>query len=143
MPTPESEAFLARKPKVAPTYEGVDFSDFNQVLAARDAILREQWIRFMMQRLVGEELGKCYRREGVNHLEKCGKYRDRYLQLLKDNKEKGYLGKERNYVPGVNGPAGGPEIPSSFPTPQQALGIKGTDRRKGNDTGYGDGAKLY
>ena len=53
------------------------------------------------------------------------------------------MGREKNYVPGVNGPAGGPEIHTNYPTPQQALGSKGTDRRKGNDTGYGGGDKLY
>lgn len=72
MPTPESAAFLAKKPTVAPTYEGVDFEDNVAVHNARDAIIREQWVRSMMARLVGEELGKCYAREGVNHLEKCG-----------------------------------------------------------------------
>lgn len=72
MPTPESAAFLAKKPTVAPTYEGVDFEDNVAVHNARDAIIREQWVRSMMARLVGEELGKCYAREGVNHFEKCG-----------------------------------------------------------------------
>lgn len=72
MPTPESAAFLAKKPTVPPTYEGVDFEDNIAVHNARDAIIREQWVRSMMSRLVGEELGKCYAREGVNHLEKCG-----------------------------------------------------------------------
>ena len=72
MPTPESAAFLAKKPTVPPTYEGVDFEDNVAVHNARDAIIREQWVRSMMARLVGEELGKCYAREGVNHLEKCG-----------------------------------------------------------------------
>lgn len=75
MPTPESERFLAKKPTVPPTYEGVDFEDNIAVHNARDAIIREQWVRSMMSRLVGEELGKCYHREGVNHLEKCGKLR--------------------------------------------------------------------
>lgn len=75
MPTPESEAFLKKKPTVPPTFEGVDFSKHEQVVDARDAIVREQWVKLMMQRLVGQEMGKCYRREGVNHLEKCGKYR--------------------------------------------------------------------
>lgn len=75
MPTAESAAFLAKKPTVAPTYEGVDFEDNVAVHNARDAIIREQWVRSMMARLVGEELGKCYAREGVNHLEKCGVYR--------------------------------------------------------------------
>jgi hypothetical protein len=75
MPTPESAAFLAKKPTVPPTYEGVDFDDNVAIHNARDAIIREQWVRSMMARLVGEELGKCYAREGVNHFEKCGKLR--------------------------------------------------------------------
>lgn len=75
MPTPESAAFLAKKPTVPPTYDGVDYEDSKAVHNARDAIIREQWVRSMMSRLVGEELGKCYAREGVNHLEKCGALR--------------------------------------------------------------------
>src|SRR5436190_24026884 len=75
MPTPESAAFLAKKPTVPPTYEGVDFEDTVALHNVRDAIIREQWVRSMMARLVGEELGKCYRKEGVNHLEKCGRLR--------------------------------------------------------------------
>ena len=75
MPTPESAAFLAKKPKVAPTFEGVDYDDNHALKAAQDAIIREQWVRSMMARLVREEMGKCYRREGVNHLEKCGHLR--------------------------------------------------------------------
>lgn len=75
MPTPESEMFLAKKPKVAPTFEGVDFEDNTALKAAQDAIIREQWVRSMMARLVRDEMGKCYRREGVNHLEKCGHLR--------------------------------------------------------------------
>ena len=75
MPTPESAMFLAKKPKVPPTFDGVDFEDNGAVKAAQDAILREQWIKCMMARLVRDELGKCYYREGVNHLEKCGRLR--------------------------------------------------------------------
>ncbi|KAI1613345.1 NADH dehydrogenase [Exophiala viscosa] len=142
MPTPESELFLAKKPKVPPTFEGVDFSDNQAVADARDAIVREQWVGQMMQRLVGEEMGKCYLREGVNHLEKCGKYRERYLQLLKSNKEKGYRGRQQNYLPGVDGPAGGPAIHTDYPSAQEAKGAKGSDYRAGNTTGQG-GNTLY
>ena len=74
-PTPESEAFLAKKPKVPPTFDGVDYDDTPRLKAAQDAVIREQWVRSMMARLVREELGKCYYREGVNHLEKCGALR--------------------------------------------------------------------
>lgn len=75
MPTPESEMFLAKKPKVAPTFTGVDYDDNQALKAAQDAIIREQWVKSMMARLVRDEMGKCYRREGVNHLEKCGHLR--------------------------------------------------------------------
>jgi len=78
MPTLESEAFKAKKPTVPPTYDGVDYDDNVAVHNARDAIIREQWVRSMMSRLVGEELGKCYAREGVNHLEKCGVLRGEF-----------------------------------------------------------------
>lgn len=75
MPTPYSEAFLKRAPKVPPTFDGVDFDDQHAYKAAQDSIIREQWVRSMMARLVREEMGKCYWREGVNHLEKCGHLR--------------------------------------------------------------------
>lgn len=75
MPTPESEAFLAKKPTVPPTFDGVDYDDTKRLKQAQDAIIREQWVQVMMGRLVREELSKCYYREGVNHLEKCGRLR--------------------------------------------------------------------
>lgn len=75
MPTPESEMFKAQKPTVAPTFNGVDFDDTKAFKAAEDAIIREQWVGAMMTRLVGEELSKCYIKNGNNHLEKCGDLR--------------------------------------------------------------------
>ncbi|KAI9695293.1 MAG: hypothetical protein M1820_008755 [Bogoriella megaspora] len=99
MPTPESAAFLAKKPSVPPTFDGVNYDDNVALKAAQDSVLREQWVKSMMARLVREEMGKCYYREGVNHLEKCGKLRERYLELLKESKVKGYLFQQLNYVP--------------------------------------------
>ncbi|KAI9776574.1 MAG: hypothetical protein M1839_009478 [Geoglossum umbratile] len=98
-PTPESALFLAKKPTVPPTFDGVDYDDNVSLKAAQDAIIREQWVRCMMARLVREELGRCYQREGVNHLERCGGLRERYFELLKDSKVRGYLFEQRNYVP--------------------------------------------
>jgi hypothetical protein len=81
-PTPESAAFLAKKPKVPPTFDGVDYEDTARLKQAQDAIIREQWVRSMMARLVREELGKCYYREGVNHLEKCGALRGKLASFI-------------------------------------------------------------
>ena len=75
MPTPESESFKASKPTVPPTFDGVDYDDNKALKAAQDAIVREQWVQSMMARLIREEMGKCYFREGVNHLEKCAHLR--------------------------------------------------------------------
>lgn len=100
MPTPESPAFLAKKPTVPPTFEGVDYDDNKALKAAQDAVLREQWVKSMMARIVRDELGKCYYREGVNHLQNCGKLRERYLELLKDAKVKGYIFEMQNVLPG-------------------------------------------
>jgi len=116
MPTPESAAFLAKKPTVPPTFDGVDYDDQHALKAAQDAIVREQWVKVMMTRLVRDEMGKCYRQHGVNHLEKCGHLRgkrqstsqaittltaflERYLELLRDAKIKGFMFEMQNYVP--------------------------------------------
>lgn len=80
MPTPYSEAFLKKQPQVPPTFAGVDYDDQHALKAAQDSIIREQWVRSMMARLVREEMGKCYWREGVNHLEKCGHLRGRHIR---------------------------------------------------------------
>lgn len=132
MPTPESEAFLRKKPTVPPTFEGVDLGNSEAVVNARDAIIREQWVQVMMARLVREEMGKCYHREGVNHLEKCGKYRDAYLKLLKTAKVRGYKGYEQNYV---QDQADANYIHTDYPTATQAKGSKGSDFRLGNSLG--------
>ena len=57
MPTPESELFKAKKPTVPPTFDGVDYDDNKALKAAQDAIIREQWVKSMMARLVREEMG--------------------------------------------------------------------------------------
>ena len=80
MPTPESEAFKSVKPQVPPTFDGVDYDDNKALKAAQDSIIREQWVQSMMARLIREELGKCYHREGVNHLENCQGLRGRFLK---------------------------------------------------------------
>ncbi|KHN99877.1 NADH-ubiquinone oxidoreductase 12 kDa subunit [Metarhizium album ARSEF 1941] len=98
MPTPESELFKSQKPNVAPTFNGVAYDDTKAFKAAEDAIIREQWVGAMKTRLVGEELGKCYMREGVNHLENCGELREKYLQMLATNKIKGTKFLQQNYL---------------------------------------------
>ncbi|RAL66674.1 hypothetical protein DID88_006356 [Monilinia fructigena] len=81
-PTPESAAFLAKKPTVPPTFDGVDYDDTARLKQAQDA----------------RGIGKVLLQGGVNHLEKCGALRDRYFELLKESKIRGYLFEQQNYT---------------------------------------------
>ena len=40
----------------------------------------------MEARIVQTNLQKCYRIEGVNHLEKCQHLADRYTEMLRENR---------------------------------------------------------
>ncbi|TBU32553.1 NADH-ubiquinone oxidoreductase 12 kDa subunit [Dichomitus squalens] len=65
-------------------------SEYKARLAEREQILRESWIRTMEAKLVRDQLDHCYQSEGVNHLESCKDLRERYLDMLKENRVKGY-----------------------------------------------------
>jgi hypothetical protein len=55
-------------------------------LAARDAHVRETWVRAMEARIVRDMLKECHRVEGVNHYENCRDLADRYTSMLEDSK---------------------------------------------------------
>ncbi|KAL4062850.1 hypothetical protein V8B97DRAFT_1627444 [Scleroderma yunnanense] len=59
-------------------------------LQERETHLRESWVKAMEARLVRDELVKCQRYEGVNHLENCGWLAQKYIQMLQENRVKGY-----------------------------------------------------
>ncbi|ORX37966.1 hypothetical protein BD324DRAFT_563277, partial [Kockovaella imperatae] len=55
-------------------------------LEHREKFIREVWVRTMEVRIVGEELAKCYRHEGVNHKQNCAELADRYLKMLRKSR---------------------------------------------------------
>ncbi|KAJ2997040.1 hypothetical protein NUW54_g7172 [Trametes sanguinea] len=44
----------------------------------------------MEAKLVREKLDRCYETEGVNHMESCKELRERYIDMLKENRVQGY-----------------------------------------------------
>ncbi|KAK6908948.1 hypothetical protein V866_002198 [Kwoniella sp. B9012] len=64
--------------------------EYRQILKSRDEHIRESWIKAMEARLVREELQKCYRGEGVNHLQNCKDLAEKYAGMIRENKVKGY-----------------------------------------------------
>lgn len=57
----------------------------------REHHVRESWVKAMEARLVREELKKCYRGEGVNHMQNCKDLAERYALMIRDNAIKGYV----------------------------------------------------
>ena len=55
-------------------------------LAEREQIMRESWVRTMEAKLTRDQLDRCYQTESVNHLESCKELRERYLDMLRDNR---------------------------------------------------------
>ncbi|GAA99310.1 uncharacterized protein L969DRAFT_93773 [Mixia osmundae IAM 14324] len=68
---------------------GHSVAEYKELLEARDAAIREGWVRTMEARLVREELGKCWRTEGVNHYAQCHELTQRYLDMLRTHRVKG------------------------------------------------------
>ncbi|WWC93044.1 uncharacterized protein L201_008008 [Kwoniella dendrophila CBS 6074] len=64
--------------------------EYRQKLKSQDEHIRESWIKAMEARLVREELQKCYRGEGVNHLQNCKVLAEKYAGMIRDNKVQGY-----------------------------------------------------
>ncbi|OCH95446.1 hypothetical protein OBBRIDRAFT_579358 [Obba rivulosa] len=59
-------------------------------LKERKEHIRESWVRAMEIKIVRDNLSKCHKIEGVNHMQKCKHLAERYIDLLRENKVKGY-----------------------------------------------------
>jgi len=59
-------------------------------LQEREELMMESWVKMMELRLVGAELDKCHKAEGVNHYENCKWLAEKYLHKLRENRVKGY-----------------------------------------------------
>ncbi|KAH8100903.1 hypothetical protein BXZ70DRAFT_972107 [Cristinia sonorae] len=66
------------------------YAELQKKKQEREEHTRESWVRAMEARIVNDNLLKCHRIEGVNHYEKCKHLADRYLELLKDARVKGF-----------------------------------------------------
>ena len=55
-------------------------------LAEREQTIRESWVRAMEAKLIRDQLDRCYQTEGVNHMESCKDLRERYLDMLRENR---------------------------------------------------------
>ncbi|CAG8435634.1 3707_t:CDS:2 [Ambispora gerdemannii] len=71
-------------PKLPEDLSKIDPSDKQAVLDAREAFIRERWIKVMETKLLRKQLVLCYKREGVNHFKNCREIAEKYLKSLKE-----------------------------------------------------------
>ncbi|KAG1872079.1 hypothetical protein C8R48DRAFT_696748 [Suillus tomentosus] len=87
----QSQTITKQSLATATMSEFADKAEFiKSKLQEREEFVRESWVKAMEARLVRDELVKCHRLEGVNHLENCRWLSDKYISMLKENKVKGY-----------------------------------------------------
>ncbi|GBC03833.1 hypothetical protein RclHR1_05350007 [Rhizophagus clarus] len=75
---------------IVPPLNEVEPSDRPGILDAREQKIREDWIKVMELRLIRDQLRKCYKTESVNHYQNCKELAEKYLDLLKESKIKGW-----------------------------------------------------
>ncbi|KAI0671546.1 NADH-ubiquinone oxidoreductase 12 kDa subunit [Trametes maxima] len=68
----------------------VRVAEYKARLAERERTIRESWVRTMEAKLIREKLDRCYETEGVNHTESCKDLRERYIDMLRENRVQGY-----------------------------------------------------
>jgi hypothetical protein len=50
----------------------------------QEIVLRENWVKAMMLRLVRDQLNACYKDNGVNHYENCAHLSQLYLKWMRE-----------------------------------------------------------
>ncbi|KAI9221302.1 hypothetical protein BC828DRAFT_381369 [Blastocladiella britannica] len=68
--------------KVTPIKD-LDLNDPVAVLEARDQHLRAEWVEVLKTRIIREKLVRCYKREGVNHVDNCKHLVTAYVDRVK------------------------------------------------------------
>ena len=51
---------------------------------ARDNKVKDVWVKIMSAREARNALAQCYRREGVNHQEKCKEFAEAYMAAINE-----------------------------------------------------------
>jgi hypothetical protein len=78
------------------SFDDIDYSDYSQLRKAQQSMVREQWIQVKELGITREALEKCFETQQVNQLENCKYLAERYLDMLRTHRQKGFLAYQRN-----------------------------------------------
>ncbi|KAK9470270.1 uncharacterized protein V1510DRAFT_405189 [Dipodascopsis tothii] len=78
------------------SFDEIDYKNPDELKAAQDSALKEQFVRLYALRTVREALQKCYKSQQVNHYENCKDIAEKYLDMLPTHRINGYMAYQRN-----------------------------------------------
>ncbi|EMG48986.1 NADH-ubiquinone oxidoreductase subunit, mitochondrial, putative [Candida maltosa Xu316] len=78
------------------SFDDINYSDLNQVNAARSSMTREQWIRVYELRVTHEALRKCKQYHQDDAARNCKPLVLKYMKMLETYPIQGYLAYQRN-----------------------------------------------
>ncbi|KAL7666568.1 hypothetical protein ABC855_g226 [[Candida] zeylanoides] len=78
------------------SFDDIDYSNYADVEKARDAMLREQWIRTQSLRVTHEALRKCSQYHEHDAQRNCRPLLLKYMKMIETHGLQGYLGYQKN-----------------------------------------------
>ncbi|KAG7864989.1 hypothetical protein KL918_005115 [Ogataea parapolymorpha] len=78
------------------SFDDIDYRDPLELKKAQESLMREQFIKVEVLKIVRKALENCFRVNGPNAHEECRNLANRYLDLLPESRAQGFLGYQRN-----------------------------------------------
>ncbi|VEU21282.1 DEKNAAC102596 [Brettanomyces naardenensis] len=78
------------------SFDEIDYRNPQDLKAAQESMLKEQFVRVEMVKMVRKALETCFKVNGPNGYEECRNLADKYMDMLPDYRAQGYLGYQRN-----------------------------------------------
>ncbi|KAG7880858.1 hypothetical protein KL905_002274 [Ogataea polymorpha] len=78
------------------SFDDIDYRDPLELKKAQESLMREQFIKLEVLKIVRKALENCFKVNGPNAYEDCRNLANRYLDLLPESRAQGFLGYQRN-----------------------------------------------
>ncbi|GMM44657.1 hypothetical protein DAPK24_012320 [Pichia kluyveri] len=89
-----AESKFQHAPEVS--FDEIDYRNANDLKKAQESLLKEQFVKVEILKIVRKSLENCFKVNGPNGYEDCREIADKYLALLPESRVSGYLGYQRN-----------------------------------------------
>lgn len=78
------------------SFDEIDYRNAADLKDAQESLLKEQFVKVEVVKIVRKALENCFKVNGPNGYEDCREIADKYMALLPESRASGYLGYQRN-----------------------------------------------